>query len=126
MANPRIQRQSKNPNCDARATGSRSGLGTTVMVRVIEKREDAGPDQSVLVFVVCRSRKDKRTVLGYSKPLGVVTDDQHQLLFTKTNCGVPVAEAFRAVVAIAERSNIPFVLVEDPDNLFPPDGRPIV
>lgn len=90
------------------------------MVQMIERPEDAN-GEPMFVFSVYLSPKDKQTVLGYLVPYGVAGD--RRVTYIKTDFGIPVQEAFRNVLALAEAYSMPFLLIQDPGNLFPPLKR---
>lgn len=90
------------------------------MAQIIERIEDAS-DQPPFVFSVYLSPKDKTTVLGYLVPYGIAGDQK--VTWIKTDFGVPVEKAFRTVLELAEQYGMPFVLIQDPGNLFPASNR---
>jgi hypothetical protein len=93
------------------------------MPQVIDNPEEAGNELRVFVFVVYLSTKDHKTVMGYLAPFaGVGTQTAP---WVQTGFGVKAAEAFQRVLQMAEDHGIPYVLVQDPNILFPPEKRPI-
>jgi hypothetical protein len=92
------------------------------MVQIVERRESAPGDEYVLEFKVYLSPKDHVTVLGYVRPFGVIVD-KSTAVWVKTDFGVPAAEAFRTALGLCERHGISTLLVNDPENRFPPDMR---
>jgi hypothetical protein len=87
------------------------------VVAVIEGKEEAGSAQYI-EFRVHRSRDDPDRVLGsWCLAHNGRTIDRSKL-------GTSVVTEFRYVVDCADQHGIPFVWVNDPDELFPPWERP--
>ncbi|HKM73608.1 MAG TPA: hypothetical protein VJX94_26675 [Stellaceae bacterium] len=90
------------------------------MVAVIEEKESAGAAQYI-EFKVCRSPTDPDRILGSWRfsagGLVATVIDQSRL-------GTTVETEFRHVLDCADQHGIPFVWVNDPDELFPPFNRP--
>lgn len=93
------------------------------MFRVVERVEDAAADETVFVFKVYRSPLDKQSVFGYLEPKGFVTGAR-EVTWVQTDFGVPVSDAFRQVLQLAQRWQADVIRVDDPDKLFPPAARP--
>ncbi len=86
------------------------------MVVVIEERESAGAARYI-EFKVYRSPADPNRILGSwrfatGEPSGIVIDQSRP--------ETTVEVEFRHVVDCADQHGIPFVWVNDPDELFPP------
>ena len=90
------------------------------MVAVIEGKEEAFGAR-LIEFRVHRSDADPTLILG-SWRFG--DDDATPIDQSKPNN--PVTTEFRHAVDCADQHGIPFVWVNDPDELFPPWERPIV
>ena len=88
------------------------------MVAVIEGKEEAFGARFI-EFKVHRSDADPALILG-SWRFGDAT------LIEESKPNNPVTTEFRHVVDCADQHGIPFVWVNDPDELFPPWERPIV
>jgi hypothetical protein len=88
------------------------------VVAVIEGKEEAGGARFI-EFKVHRSDADSAVILG-SWRFGDAT------LIEESKPNNPVAIEFGHVVDCADQHGIPFVWVNDPDELFPPWERPIV
>ncbi len=90
------------------------------MVRIIERRELAKAEPCVEIHVYPlpqdKSATVARTIFG--EPLGY----GHRWHMSRLD--IPVAEAFLSAIRQAEEREIPFVWVNDPHRLFPPDKRP--
>lgn len=56
-------------------------------------------------------------MLGYVEPYGIIHGDSCTWL--QTQFGVPVEEAFRQAMALADNAGVPLLLIDDPQNLFP-------
>jgi hypothetical protein len=89
------------------------------VVAVIEGKEEAFGAR-LIEFKVHRSDADSALILG-SWCFG---DDA--TLTDQSRPNNPVTIEFRHVVDCADQHGIPFVWVNDPDELFPPWERPIV
>jgi hypothetical protein len=86
------------------------------VVAVIEGKEEAGGARYI-EFKVHRSPTDHDLILGsWRFAHSVTTIDQSRV-------GTPVATEFRYAVDCADQHGIPFVWVNDPDELFPPFMR---
>jgi hypothetical protein len=86
------------------------------VVAVIEGKEEAGAAQYI-EFTVRRSPDDPDLVLGcWRFAHGDKTIDQ-------SKPGTSIAMEFRFAVDCADQHGIPFVWVNDPDELFPPWER---
>ena len=87
------------------------------MVAVIEGKEEAGGARYI-EFKVHRSERDPDLVLGswrFAHGLSTLVDQSRP--------DTPVAMEFRHVLDCADQHGIPFVWVNDPDELFPPWNR---
>jgi hypothetical protein len=87
------------------------------VVKVIENRTDAG-QSAVLEFKVYKSR---RRVLGYLKPYEI--RDGSRARWVRTDFGRDAKQVFKIVIQLAKQHSIPFVYVDDPEAVFPPDKR---
>ena len=84
------------------------------MVAVIEGKEEAGGARYI-EFKVHRSETDPNLILGsWCFAHGAST------LVDQSKPGTPVAMEFRHVLDCADQHGIPFVWVNDPDELFAP------
>lgn len=100
-----------------RAIGCCVRMQEAAVVSVIEEKGDAG-DARYIEFKVHRSPTDPNLVLGsWRYPDSGLAIDQSKL-------GTSVQMEFRTVVDCADQHGIPFVWVNDPDELFPPWLRP--
>lgn len=94
------------------------------MVQVVERKQDVGQG-GCIQFKVYRSLCDPNRILGGWQhghmepvgPKGAIAIDQNTL-------GSPVETEYLRVLNCADQCGVPFVLVVDPDGLFPPDKRP--
>jgi len=89
------------------------------VVAVIDEKESAGGARCI-EFEVYRGPTDPDRILGrwrfaVGDPSGTVIDESRP--------GTPVETEFRHVVDCADQHGIPFVWVNDPDELFPPFAR---
>jgi hypothetical protein len=87
------------------------------MVKVIENRTDAGLS-AVFEFKVYKSRQ---RVLGYLKPYEI--RDGSRARWVRTDFGRDAKQVFKIVIQLAKQHSIPFVHVDDPDRVFPPEQR---
>ncbi len=90
------------------------------MVAVIEEKEVAGTAQYI-EFKVYRSPNAPDRILGSwrfsaGRPVEVVID--------QSRLGTTVETEFRHVLDCADQHGIPFVWVNDPEELFPAFSRP--
>ncbi len=90
------------------------------MVRVIEHRRDAEHDRLVELHVYPKPGDNAVPVAFVRCPV------QHRLGYRwrTGELDTPIDEAFRAAIRSATEHAIPFVWVNDPHGLFPPDRRP--
>ena len=89
------------------------------MVAVIEEKESAGTAQYI-EFKVHRSPTDPNRILGsWRFPPGEPTET----VIDQSKPEATVEVEFRHVVDCADQHGIPFVWVNDPDELFPPFVR---
>jgi hypothetical protein len=87
------------------------------VVAVIESREEAGSARYI-EFKVERSPTDPDRVLGRWRLV-----HGQSTLVDESRCDAAVATEFRVVLDCADQHGIPFVWVNDPDELFPPWDR---
>ncbi len=88
------------------------------MVAVIEGKEEAGGARYI-EFKVYRSPTDPNRILGSWR-----FAHGESTLIDQSKLGTSVETEFRCVVDCADLHGIPFVWVNDPDELFPPWTRP--
>jgi hypothetical protein len=86
------------------------------MVRVIEKKEEAGAEECVELHVY-----DSANVV-YGKGFHGARNGQN---FVGTNGDTSVDEEFKRVMTYAVHYGIPFVWIDDPAGLFPADRRKV-
>jgi len=87
------------------------------VVAVIDEKKDAG-DARYIEFKVHQSPTDPNLILGsWRFAHGRIAIDQSKL-------GTSIETEFRCAVDSADQHGIPFVWVNDPDELFPPWSRP--
>jgi hypothetical protein len=87
------------------------------VVAIIEGKEEAGGGRYI-EFKVYRSPTDPSCILGsWRFPHGEST------LVDQSRLDSPVGMEFRHVLDCADQHGIPFVWVNDPDELFPPWER---
>jgi hypothetical protein len=89
----------------------------TIVVAVIEGKEEAGGARYV-EFKVHRSETDPSHILGSWR-----VAHGHSGLIDQSKLDGPVGMEFRHVLDCADQHGIPFVWVNDPDELFPPWER---
>jgi hypothetical protein len=94
------------------------------MVQVVERRGDVGQGECI-EFKVYRSPRDGVRVLGswqhgHMEPFG----SKGAVGIYQNTLGSPVETEFLSVLNCADECGVPFVLVVDPDGLFPPAKRP--
>lgn len=83
------------------------------MVAIIEGKEEAGGAQYI-EFKVCRSEADPdRPQASWRFPV-------EGTVIGQSSGGKPVLAEFRFAVDCADQHGVPFVWVNDPDELFPP------
>jgi hypothetical protein len=90
------------------------------VVQIIDRRELAKGQQAMEVHVY-RLPGNPNVVVAkkiYGEPLAY----GHRWHMSRLD--IPVADAFLDAVRFAEENGIPFVWVNDPHRLFPPDKRP--
>jgi hypothetical protein len=87
------------------------------MVAVIEGKEEAGGARYI-EFKVCRSPTDPDRILGSWR---FVHGSSAPVDQSKSDS--PVVLEFRQVLDCADQHGIPFVWVNDPEELFPPWQR---
>jgi hypothetical protein len=87
------------------------------VVKVIENKTDAG-QSAVFEFKVYKSRQ---RVLGYLKPYEI--RDHGRARWVRTDFGRDAKQVFETVIQLAKQHSIPFVCVDDPEGVFPPDKR---
>jgi hypothetical protein len=90
----------------------------TAVVAVIEGKEEAGGVRYI-EFKVYRSSTDLNRILGSWR-----FAHGESTLIDQSKLGTSVETEFRCVVDCADQHGIPFVWVDDPDELFPPWTRP--
>ena len=88
------------------------------MVAVIEGKEEAGGARYI-EFKVHRSETDPNLILGSWR-----FAHGESGLIDQSKLDSPVRTEFRHVLDCADQHGIPFVWVNDPDELFPPWERP--
>jgi hypothetical protein len=88
------------------------------MVRVIENQI---PGRSQVFEFKVYKTKARQRIFGYLKPYGIV--EGSTATWVKTDFGVDVGEAFRTAMELADQHHIPFIYINDPNGLFPPDQR---
>ena len=87
------------------------------MVAVIEEQESAGGAQYI-EFKVYRSPADPNSILGSWRFV-----HGSSTLIDQSRPGAPIGLEFRQVLDCADQNGIPFVWVNDPEELFPPFAR---
>jgi hypothetical protein len=87
------------------------------VVAVIEGKEEAG-DARYVEFKVHRSETDPELVLGTWR-----VAHGNSTLVDQSKPATPAWLEFRHVLDFADQHGIPFVWVNDPDELFPPWDR---
>jgi len=88
------------------------------VVAVIEGKEEAGAARYI-EFKVCRSPTDPDRILGSWR-----FAHGESTLIDQSKLDTSIGTEFRHVVDCADQHGIPFVWVNDPDELFPPFMRP--
>jgi hypothetical protein len=88
------------------------------VVAVIEGKEEAGGARYI-EFKVDRSPTDPNRILGSWRLV-----HGESTLIDQSRPDTPIGLEFRQVVDCADQHGIPFVWVNDPDELFPPWERP--
>ena len=92
-------------------------LKEAAVVAVIEGKEEAGGARFI-EFKVHRSDADPRRILGsWRFPLGEAT------VIDQSKPDTPAVMEFAHALDCADQHGIPFVWVNDPDELFPPWER---
>jgi hypothetical protein len=97
------------------------------MVAIVERQNDAGGAECIEFRVYRSPREDSDRILGAwqhatEEPFG----DKTAGAIAGNMLGTPVEVEFRNVVSFADVVGIPFIWVNDPSGLFPPDRRPDV
>lgn len=87
------------------------------MVQIVRSLTPGPETPAPMRFKVYLSPKDRKSVLGYVEPYGVMHGNQCTWL--QTPFGVPVAQAYSDAVDLAERVGVPVLLIDDPKGLFP-------
>jgi hypothetical protein len=87
------------------------------VVAVIEGKEEAGGARYI-EFKVLRSQTDPSLILGSWR-----FAHGQSTLIDQSQPDAPAATEFRHVLDCADQNGIPFVWVNDPDELFPPWER---
>ncbi len=95
------------------------------MLRIIEHRDEASPDEHVADFRVYPSPEDPRRVLSYVMPYVASPVGESARIRTGFEFGEPVGDAFLIAVALCEKHNLKILWVNDPERLFPPNKRPV-
>jgi hypothetical protein len=88
------------------------------VVAVIEGKEEAGGGRYI-EFKVHRSSTDPNRIQGSWR-----LAHGESTLIDQSRPDTPIGMEFRQVVDCADQHGIPFVWVNDPDELFPPWERP--
>ncbi|HXC90570.1 MAG TPA: hypothetical protein VNV18_10445 [Stellaceae bacterium] len=86
------------------------------MVAVVETKQEAGAAQSI-EFRVERHPDDPDLLVGSWRLA------HNGKIIEESRPGVPIRMEFRFAVDCADQHGIPFVWVNDPDELFPPWER---
>ena len=91
------------------------------MTKIVRERPEVEDDEDIVRFQVYMSTKDKSTVLGvrehaYQSGAAEVT---HDLL----PYGVPVEQSFEEAKSYAEQKGVPYLWIDDPDDLFDENGE---
>jgi hypothetical protein len=89
------------------------------VVAVIEERESAGGARCI-EFKVYRSSADPNRILGRWR---LAAGGPNETVIDENRQDTAVVTEFRHVVDCADQHGIPFVWVNDPDELFPPWER---
>jgi hypothetical protein len=87
------------------------------MVQIVRSYSPDPDTPAPMRFKVYVSPKDRKSVLGYVEPYGII----HGSICTwlQTPFGVPVAEAYARAVELAESAGVSMLLIDDPEGLFP-------
>ena len=91
-------------------------IGETLVVAVIEEKEYAGTAQYI-EFKVYRSPTNPNRVLGSWR---FAAGGPSEILIDQSKPNSPVQIEFSHVMDCADQHGIPFVWVNDPDELFAP------
>ncbi len=91
------------------------------MVSIIEKRQEAG-DAPYVEFRVHAGPEGAPALatweyLEHAGPRAALGTPEYEM-------GAPIDEIFRDAIRYAAEHRIPFVWINDPEHLFPPDKRP--
>ena len=89
------------------------------MVAVIEEKNYAGTAQHI-EFKVYRSPTDANRIVGSWRFAGPAPAE---IVIDESRLGTPIEIEFGRVLDCADQHGIPFVWVNDPDELFPPYAR---
>ena len=92
------------------------------MVQIIENRKDAQSAECI-EFRPYRSPNNPARILAHWM-YAVEEPDFKAVSIGHNVLGTPVEEEYRRVLVFAQQVGVPFVRVNDPDDLFPPPQRP--
>lgn len=89
------------------------------MLKVVRQKPENVDDETLVEFTVYRSPKDNSTVLGYMQHF--YPSGPKEGTFVKSDYGMIVEDAFAYATKYAEERGIPYVWINDPEDLFIPD-----
>ena len=90
------------------------------MVEIIDREEEASGAPCVVFHVYTRPNRPE-PVLG--AVLFGAPDDERAYRWEAGELGTPVGAAFERALGYAQVHGVPFVCVDDPNGLFPPESR---
>ena len=91
------------------------------MTKIVRERSEAGDDEDIVRFQVYMSPKDNKTVLGvweHAYQFGA-----KEVTFPTPPHGVPVEQRFEEAKSYAEQKGVPYLWIDDPDDLFDENGE---
>lgn len=89
------------------------------MLKVVRQKPENVDDEALVEFTVYRSPKDNSTVLGYMRHF--YPSGRQKGTFVKSDYGVIVEEAFAYATKYAVERGIPYVWINDTEDLFTPN-----
>ena len=90
------------------------------MTKIVRERPEMEVDEDIVRFQVCMSLKDKKTVLGVWEH--AYRSGARQVILPTPPFG-PVEQGFEEAKSYAEQKGVPYLWIDDPDDLFDENGE---
>ena len=90
------------------------------MTKIVRERPEMEVDEDIVRFQVCMSPKDKKTALGVWEH--AYRSGARQVILPTPPFG-PVEQGFEEAKSYAEQKGVPYLWIDDPDDLFDENGE---